>query len=170
MESVQNVISNAIAPLDFRRESQIVGTAEYIAFEVLVSKIIRQVLRMENKGIAELAAIHLVSIPFLGGAGAPFGDLQPVAGSDGYVTALKDGAKGVPAVLLAQWVIATAYKGFHLPWFTLKDVLVTAGAKSITRPLVRSVHGFIGGLGQDGVAVMDELVRRQIGQSNLRFS
>ena len=164
-----NVIDNAIAPLDFRKGgSQIVGTAEYVAAEVLVSKVIRMVLKMENKGIGELAAIHLISIPFLGGAGAPFGPISHVNATDSYQKALVDGAKGVPAVLLAQWVIATAYKGFHLPWFTVKDILVTAGAKALTRPLVYAVADKLPA-GQVGWEVMDELVNRQVAASNIRM-
>ena len=74
MESAQNILSNAVIPLDFRRDRQLIGTAEYIAAEVLVSKIIRTVLKMEDRPITELAFVHLLSIPFLGGLAAPFGD------------------------------------------------------------------------------------------------
>ncbi len=45
MEQAQNVLSNAIAPVDFRKAKQLVGTVEYVAAEVLVSKIVRTVLR-----------------------------------------------------------------------------------------------------------------------------
>ena len=163
-----NVIDNAIAPVDFRNASQLIGTAEYVAVEVLVSKMVRMILKMENRGIGELAAIHLLSIPFLGGAGAPFGGVAPF-GTTSYQQALMDGAKGVPAVLLAQWVIATSTKGFHLPWFTIKDILVTLGAKAISRPLVFSVIDKLP-VGVDGWAVMDELVNRQVAASNIAVS
>ena len=71
MESVQNVISNSVAPVDIRKPYQAYGTAQLVAVEVLVSKIIRSILKMENRGIAELAFVHLLSIPFMGGIGAP---------------------------------------------------------------------------------------------------
>ena len=118
MDAVKNVFNNAVAAVDFRKEKQLVGTVEYVAVEVLVSKIVRSVLGMENRSIAELGFIHLLSIPFMGGAGAPFGNVVAVQNTDGYFQAIKDGAKGVPAVLVAQWILNTAYKGFHFPWFT----------------------------------------------------
>ena len=168
MESVQNVISNAIAPVDFRKEGQLIGTLEYVGVEVAVSKIIRAMLKMENRSVAELAFIHLLSIPFLGGTSIVFGAKQAVRTSDGYGTAAFDGAKGIPAVLLAQWVVATSYKGFHLPWFNVKDLMITAGSKILSRPLVRSVIDKLpADAMQVGFDVIDELVRRQGASSNL---
>ena len=164
-----NVIDNAIAPVDFRNTGQLIGTAEYVAVEVLVSKMVRTILKMEDRGIGELAAIHVLSIPFLGGAGAPFGPIAPFSGQNSYQQALMDGAKGVPAVLLAQWVLATSTKGFHLPWFSIKDILVTAGSKAISRPLVYSIIDKLP-VGVEGFAVMDELVNRQVGASKIRRS
>ena len=60
MEQVQNVLSNAVAPVDFRKAKQLIGTVELIAVEVLVSKIVRTVLRMENRGLMDLAFVHLL--------------------------------------------------------------------------------------------------------------
>ena len=170
MDKATNVLKNAVAPLDWRREGQLVGTAAYVFTEVAVSYIVRNVLRMEKKSILELASIHGLSIPLMGGAGAPFGTITGIAGTADYGTAFKDGAKGIPAVLLAQWVVATSYKGFHFPWFNMKDLLITAGSKTITRPLVYSVSGMLGNIGvTDGLAVIDELVNRQVANSNLNF-
>ena len=42
-EQAQNVLSNAIAPIDIRKGKQVVGAAEYVALEVAVSKIVRTV-------------------------------------------------------------------------------------------------------------------------------
>ena len=170
MDKAWTVFDNAISPIDIRGEggvSRVMGSAEFIAIEVLVSKIVRSVLKMENRGILDLAFIHLLSIPFLGGLGAPFGAVQALSNSgQGYTQALKDGAKGIPAVLLAQWIIATSSKGFHVPWFSMKDLFITAGSKSISRPLAFSVYDKIGGLA-DPLAVIDELVQRQAAASNL---
>ena len=170
-EQAQNVLSNAIAPIDFRKGKQVVGAAEYVALEVAVSKIVRTVLKMEHRGFLELAWIHAVSIPFMGGLGAPFGKNAHLldAGDDGgYTAAFKDGAKGIPAVLAAQWVIATAYKGFHFPWFTMKDLLITAGSKTITRPIAYSVVSNLPKDMADGLIVLDALVARQVDASNLK--
>ena len=171
MDKATNVLKNAVAPLDWRKEGQLVGTAAYVAIEVAVSYIVRNVLKMEKKSLLELASIHGLSVPFMGGAGAPFGPITGIAATTGYGTAFKDGAKGIPAVLLAQWVIATAYKGFHFPWFTLKDLLITAGSKTVTRPLVYSISGMLKNIGvADGIRVIDELINSQVANSNLNFS
>jgi len=170
MEQVTNVFSNAIAPVDFRKASQLVGTVEYVAVEVLVSKIVRSVLKMENRSIMELGFVHLLSIPFMGGLWAPFGNVSAVANTNGYGQAAVDGAKGIPGVLIAQWIINTASKGFHFPWFNLKDLLITAGSKAISRPLVYSFANKLPNDAQAGFAVMDALFQAQVQKSNIRFS
>ena len=86
-DQVQNVVSNAVAPIDFRKGKQVVGAAEYVALEVAVSKIVRTVLKMEHRGFLELAWIHALSIPFMGGLGAPFGknkNLMDTSDEAGY--------------------------------------------------------------------------------------
>ena len=169
MEQVQNVLSNAIAPVDFRKAKQLVGTVEFVAVEVLVSKIVRTVLRMENRGLMDLAFVHLLSIPFMGGIAAPFGNVRAIGATGGYGQAAVDGAKGIPGVLIAQWIIATASKGFHFPWFNLKDLLITAGSKALSRPLVYSVIDKLPIDAQAGFAVLDQLFQNQVAKSNLKF-
>ena len=169
MESAQNVLSNAVIPIDIRRDSQLIGTAEYVAAEVLVSKVVRSILKMEQRNILDLAFVHVLSIPFLGGLAAPFGDQSRIDDAQaGYTQALTDGAKGIPAVLAAQWILATASKGFHFPWFTMKDLLITAGSKAITRPLVYSIVDKIGDMGKEGFLVMDQIFSNQVAKSNLK--
>ena len=169
MEQVQNVLSNAVAPVDFRKAKQLIGTVELIAVEVLVSKIVRTVLRMENRGLVDLAFVHLLSIPFMGGIAAPFGTVRNIHTTNGYGQAAMDGAKGIPGVLIAQWIIATASKGFHFPWFNLKDLLITAGSKALSRPLVYSVIDKLPIDAQAGFAVLDQLFQNQVAKSNLKF-
>ena len=169
MEQVQNVVSNGLAPVDFRKAKQLIGTVEHIAVEVLVSKIVRTVLRMENRGIMELAWVHLLSIPFMGGVAAPFGTIRAVQTTAGYGQSAIDGAKGIPGVLVAQWIIATASKGFHFPWFNMKDLLITAGSKVFSRPLVYSVLDKLPADAQAGFAVLDQLYQNQVAKSNLKF-
>ena len=167
MEQVQNVLSNAVAPVDFRKPWQLIGTAEFVAVEVLVSKIVRTVLKMEHRGILELAWVHLLSIPFMGGIAAPLPNTRALANTNGYGQAVMDGAKGIPGVLIAQWIISTSSKGFHFPWFNMKDLLITAGSKAISRPLVYSVLSKLPPDAKAGFAVMDALFQAQVAKSNL---
>ena len=51
-----------------------------------------------------------------------------------------DGAKGVPAVFAAQYVINTALAGLHAPRLNFTDILVTAAAKIATRPLISFLY------------------------------
>ena len=168
MDAVKNVFNNGIAAVDFRKAKQLIGTVEYVAAEVLVSKVIRAVLKMENRGIFDLAFIHLLSIPFMGGIAAPFGNVRAIGATGGYGQAAVDGAKGIPGVLIAQWIIATASKGFHFPWFNLKDLLITAGSKALSRPLVYSVSDKLPNDAAAGFAVMDQLFQNQVAKSNIR--
>ena len=171
METAQNVFRNAVAPVDPTGQdgaNRILGTAEYVAVEVAVSKIVRSVLKMENRSVWDLFWIHLLSVPFLGGLAAPFGDKTAIAATNSYQTAAMDGAKGIPAVLAAQWVIATASKGFHVPWFGMKDLMITAGSKIISRPLVYSVYAKLPQNAQEAFAVLDALVQRQSINSSIR--
>ena len=160
-------MSNAIAPVDFRKSKQLIGTAEFVAVEVLVSKVVRSVLKMENRGLMQLAFVHLLSIPFMGGLAGPLPAQSGIGNTAGYGTALADGAKGIPGVLIAQWIIATATKGFHFPWFNMKDLLITAGSKTVTRPLVYSVIDKLPEDAQAGFAVMDALFAAQVAKSNI---
>ena len=171
METATNVFNNAIAPVDFRAENRVLGTAEYVAVEVAVSKIVRAVLKMENRTVWDLFWVHLLSVPFMGGIGAVFGDqvpLQQGPTQQGYTQTAKDGAKGIPAVLAAQWVVATASRGFHVPWFGMKDLMITAGSKIISRPLVYSVYAKLPAQASDALAVIDALIQRQALASNIR--
>ena len=47
-----------------------------------------------------------------------------------------DGAKGIPAVFAAQYVVNTALKGMHAPSIKFKEVLTTAASKILSRLLL----------------------------------
>ena len=63
-----NIPQNAILPFDVRRYKLALGSAEYIAIEVLISKLLRILLRRNNKGWVELATVHAVSLSYMGGS------------------------------------------------------------------------------------------------------
>ena len=144
-----NVLSNAVVPFDPRRTKLLMGSLEYIAAEVIVAKMVRKVMKADNKGYLQLAYIHALSLPFMGGAAGFFDASAGYVGTDnqgqavGFTTNIMDGAKGIPAVLLAQYFIDSMTKGFHVPWFNFKDLLITAGSKSLTRPIVGFVYKYI---------------------------
>ena len=163
-----NILSNVVLPFDPRRTKLLLGSLEYIAFEVVVAKMVRKLMKCDNLGWLKLAYIHALSLPFMGGAAGFFDEQEGYTGPKskdqkpvGFVDQLTDGGKGIPAVLLAQWILDSFSKGFHAPWFNLKDLLITAGTKALTRPLVGFIFTYLPEAGQDNLRVVDEMIRRQ---------
>ena len=174
MADYLNIGTNIILPFDPRRTRLLLGTLEYVAAEVIVAKIVRKLLRADNKGWLELGYIHALSMPFLGGAAAFVAPTSNYLGTSergqavGVVDNVTDGAKGIPAVLIAQYIIQSFSKGFHVPWFNLKDLFITCGAKALTRPLVGFVYKYLPDNMATNLAVVDNLIRRQRNASSLK--
>lgn len=174
MADYLNIGTNIILPFDPRRTKLILGTLEYVIAEVLVAKIVRKLMRADNKGWLELAYVHALSMPFLGGAAAFVERNQGYTGTDdrgaavGVVTNVTDGAKGIPAVLIAQYIIQSFSKGFHVPWFNLKDLFITAGSKALTRPLIGFIYKYLPADMATNLAVVDIMVGRQRTSSSLK--
>ena len=76
-----------------------------------------------------------------------------------------DGAKGIPAVLLAEWVLNTFYKGFHFPWFNMKDLLITAACKALTTPMLYAARNVLPNMITNGLEIMQLLEQQQEGAS-----
>ena len=170
-----NIATNVITPFDPRRTKLLLGSLEYIAAEVLVAKIVRKIIKADNKGWAALAYVHALSLPFMGGAAGFFDPSENYNAPDqktgkkiGFTTHLTDGAKGIPAVLLAQWIVESFARGFHAPWFNMKDLLITAGTKALTRPVLGFVIDYLPATLKDNLLVVEELIRRQQVASTLR--
>ena len=162
------VFNNAIMPFDLRNPKRVGGVAQVVLLEVIVSKMMRKILGMAPAGFMELAAIHAVSMPFLGGLSG-FADApgRP-GGKRDYSAIFMDGAKGIPAVFLAQYIINTGARGIHVPGIRVKDILITAASKSLTRPLVEMVYPYLHGSIQDGFKEELQMERAQNAASNLK--
>jgi hypothetical protein len=169
-----NIATNVILPFDPRRTKLLLGSLEYIAFEVVIAKIIRKIIKQDNKGWLHLGYIHALSLPFMGGAAGFFDPNTVYNGQDrqgkaiGFTKHLTDGAKGIPAVILAQWILESFTRGFHAPWFNMKDLLITAGTKAITRPAIGFVIDYLPKAAKENLMVVEELVARQQSASTLR--
>ena len=162
-----NIASNAIMPWDPRRFQLAIGSAEYVAWEVIVTMLLRQALGYSKKSIFELAQVHAVSLTFMGGAQ---GFIAAPSGFDASLfEQLKDGAKGIPAVLLAKYSVDTCYKGFHVPFkgWTMSDIVMSAASKAISRPLFSLLYPYIKGPITQPMEVVNELVRHQVTKSTL---
>lgn len=167
-ESFTNILTNAIQPVDVRHGSQVAGAAEYVAAEVLVSYFARYIFKMERRTVMELAAIHAVSIPLIGGLSAGVEDANIFSYNSPWGDLVQDGAKGVPAVFAAQYICNTALAGLHAPKLAFGDILMTAGAKIVTRPLLALVYPYLGETFRNNLDVLEELFNnKQRAQSRL---
>ena len=138
-KKMSNIFKNAILPLDFRKGKVVQGTVLYVAAEVLVAKVLRKIMKADNKSVMELAAVHTISLGFMGGTSAIFKKKEGW-GTKKFADKLKEGAMGIPAVFIAQYVYNTFGKGFHMPFWSMKDALIMAAAKILTRPLLAMVY------------------------------
>ena len=160
--SVVNVFTNTVAP--FSSAQLIGGTTGYVANEVAVSYMVRKMMG-KHKSLFELAQVHALSVPLLGGAAGfmdPQGDFD-----DDWSTQFGAGIKGVPALFLAQYIIQIFNKGFSLPNEGFKEYLVAAFSKIVSRPVLSVINGYLPGQAADALQVLHNLVRRQAVASNL---
>ena len=138
-KTMSNIFKNAILPLDFRKGKVVQGTAVYVAAEVIVSKVLRRIMKADNKSIIELAAVHTISLGLMGGTGAIF-KMEDGYGAKDFSKKIKSGAMGIPALFIAQYVYNTFGKGFHMPFWSMRDALIMAAAKILTRPLLSMIY------------------------------
>ena len=138
-KKMSNIFKNAILPLDFRKGKVVQGTLVYVAAEVLVSKVLRRIMKADNKTVMELAAVHTISLGIMGGTSAVF-SMEDGYGSEDFSKKIKGGAMGIPALFVAQYIYNTFGKGFHMPFWSMKDALIMAAAKILTRPLLAMVY------------------------------
>ncbi len=131
-----NVLMNAIRPLS--TGGAIKGSATYVAIEVAVSKLLRQVMGSDNKSIMELATVHTISLGFMGGVSTVLNNPNEMAtqyGNKSIMRQITQGAKGIPAVFLAQYIYQTFFNGFRMSFWSMKDALIMAAAKILSRPI-----------------------------------
>ena len=172
MDKATEVFANATAPYNPTSKasgggSTIGGNAQIVAFEVAVSKLIRWFMRWENRSVLNLIAVHSVSQAMLGGFSGFFGDVTYMRELPSNFDALKDGAKGIPGLIVAQYVVNTAAQGLHFPRMSFRDMLITGASKAITRPLINLAYSNLGATIQGNFHAHDQMVNQQ--QAVARF-
>ena len=172
-DDYMNILSNIVVPFDPRKTKLLLGSLEYIAAEVVVAKVVRKIIKADTVSWTQLACVHAISLPFIGGAAAFFDENIDYQGTDkdgkkvGFGQHFQDGAKGIPAVILASWIVASFTKGFHAPLFNMKDLLITAGTKAITRPVVGFIFEYLPDEAADNLRVIELLFAMQRQKSTL---
>ena len=169
-KSIANILKNPIAPAFLAKEGEtskttIGGYAYNVALEVVVESIVRH-LAKAKRSVMDMAATHALSQAFHGG-------LMPWAGTfnpDGsWPDSIKDGAKGIPAVLASRYVVEVFHAGFFMPKFNFKELLIIAGCKAATRPVSKMLKKWLPRTIVDQAAVIDQLYNRQMEVSNLNM-
>ena len=165
--NITNVLNNTILPFDIRKPDLLGGSLQLITVEVLVAKVIRKILGMGNRGVLELAFIHAVSLPMMGGLSSAFGATRPY-GMTNY-QAFQDGAKGIPAVFAAQYITGVANRGFTVPKVSVKEILVTAASKMLSKPLINVVFTNLPKAMKDNFEIENMMEQKQAAASNLKM-
>ncbi len=173
VDMIKDTFKNTFAPInvtDTNGVDRLIGNVEVVALEVAVSKIFRWGLSMAPRGIMELAFIHTLSMGLLGGLSAPFAQAKALDGDVKFTDALFDGAKMVPAVFAAQYVASVARQGLHLGFkqISVKDLLITAASKAITRPLINLIYKQLPAKMASGIDQHENMVYQQAAVSRLK--
>lgn len=167
-KKVANIPKNAIAP--FKTGLLFMGSAEYVALEVVVDMMVRMIMGsfvrgVSRRSVADLVAIHSLSLPLVGGAAGAF---EAVKDEDsGVQDQFMDGAKGVLGMFLAQYVYGMTCKGFYVPRPNITDAIISAAAKTLTRPLNATIATYAPVQMKQAINAVTQVVRAQQKQSQL---
>ena len=134
------VLKNMGAPLTASTPAAM-GNAQRVVLEVLISKILRKVMRMQDRSFLYLVAVHTLSLPLIGGIQAVLTPEQNFNSTN--LQQIQAAAGSVPGVYAAEYVVNTSSVGFHVPKPSLRDALITAVAKVLTRPLIGNTIAFL---------------------------
>ena len=172
-DMIKDTFKNSVGPVNVTQKGggdRVIGNVQIVALEVAVSKLLRWVLKMAPRGILDLAFIHTVSLGFMGGFAGPFNRSQPIDGNVKATDALGDGLKMVPAVFAAQYVAHVARTGLNLGFkqISVKDLLITAASKAVTRPMWNLIYKSLPQKMATGIDAHDYMVDRQRNASRLK--
>ena len=156
-----NTVDAALIPVDVRKTTQLGGSVGYVGVETLVSYIARRVFKTSPRPVSEIAAIHALSLPFIGGLAAFVDENHPLELEAPMGDQFMDGAKGIPAVFASTYVVNTYLQGIHAPRLDVKDILVTAAAKIASRPLMSLLYPNLGAGFRNGQDTMNQLFKDQ---------
>ena len=117
----------------------------------------------DNKSIAELAIVHTASLGIMGGVGTALNNPRESVNPYGAIMRhVNQGAK-----FLAQYIYNVFFYGPASSFFSMKDALIIAAAKILTRPIASKLYDkakFI----QNGLDAQQMLEEAQGVASNFR--
>ncbi len=162
-----NVVDAALMPVDIRKTTQVGGAMGYVGVEVLISYIARRVFKISPRPVTQIAAIHALSLPFIGGLAAFTDENHPLELEAPMGDQFMDGAKGIPAVFASTYIVNTYLEGIHAPKLDVKDILVTAAAKIASRPVMSLLYPNLGAGFRNGQDTINTLFKAQRSASRI---
>ena len=138
MKNFTEIFKNSVAP--FYGSDRIVGTSYVVLVETLVESVIRRLAGMQI-GIFSTAASLALGKPFEGMF--YFGEEPGPPAVQEYMDSALSGLQTTPGQFVGQYLVATFGSGFHVPGFNIKDMLLTAAAKTLSRPLMTFIDGYM---------------------------
>ena len=163
---------NKIAPI---RYGQVLADTQDVAGhvipEVLIQKVVNRMFGKKSLGFIEAALVHTFSIPFVGGLGAPIAP-EKHPGLDGaWSDQFQAGFAGFPAVLVGQYIVEVLYGSPLFHWnFGIRDAIVSAVSKTITRPVLSSLNSLMPAMLSSNYDRLQARFDMQAENSNLRMS
>ena len=138
--SLTTVIENGLQPIDIRKTKNVFAGAEIILSEALVSYLARWTFGGEKMSFMKLVMLHAIANPLHGGIEETLGAAEVTYKGGEYTDQFAKSVSNIPGVFVAQYIVNTPDKGIRMPGFSLKDVLLTAGSKIVTRPILKFLY------------------------------
>ena len=131
--TLKRIFFNGTAPLTDDDGGAIVGTGIKAGQEVIYSKIIRKVMKADNKSWTNLALFSILTAAFDEGLGAWYGE-HKTPDQQGFGDVAKEFPRPVLSCLAINYIMNTAGgMGFHNPMrsFGFRELLIQLAAKDI---------------------------------------
>ena len=130
METATNTLWNSIAGV--ADDGVLAGTGITVGQEVIFSKIIRKMMRRDNKSWFELIMFSLMTAQTDGGLGAWLSK-RKLAAEAGFTDVLMDAIRSVLSCIACNYVLRVSERGIHNPMrsFGFVDLLIMLASKDL---------------------------------------
>ena len=130
METATNTLWNSIAGV--ADDGVLAGTGITVGQEVIFSKIIRKMMRRDNKSWFELILFSLMTAQTDGGLGAWLSK-RKLAAEAGFTDVLMDAIRPVLSCIACNYVLRVSERGIHNPMrsFGFVDLLIMLASKDL---------------------------------------
>ena len=143
LSNATNAFWSLIAPYS---GSQAIGSAQIIAADTVVEKLLRRVLNVPNTW-TDVGLSHALSMPFRRAVDIPI-DTKP----NGWPDSFKRAGNSSVSVLIGQFILETFRRGFHFPGANKAafwNLAVVFAAQGISTPAKEFIFEMMGQLEDD---------------------